>query len=225
MLLLLYKYSCLGLHPARLEYKKILHSSKSSLSACLLPSQASNCWKTMNCLLFVLALQVLYWTDDPKESTAGKVRVSGNVTAKNITGLRANTVYFATVRAYNTAGTGPSSTPVNVTTKKSREYWVGHNKYPKIPAGTGTFQLTETHGSQTLQQQRKGNPKFLHKSDCKICDWEVSSCPKSVPTRKDFCFPWNSSPFAVRGFQRCRVKNGKMSHRSNKRFWWGVWSF
>ncbi|XP_072731904.1 contactin-6-like isoform X4 [Ciconia boyciana] len=67
----------------------------------------------------VLGYEVLYWTDDPKESTAGKVRVSGNVTAKNITGLKANTVYFATVRAYNTAGTGPSSTPVNVTTKKS----------------------------------------------------------------------------------------------------------
>uniref|UniRef100_A0A8C3EWM5 Contactin 6 n=1 Tax=Corvus moneduloides TaxID=1196302 RepID=A0A8C3EWM5_CORMO len=67
----------------------------------------------------VLGYEVLYWTDDPKESTAGKVRVSGNVTAKNITGLRANTVYFATVRAYNTAGTGPSSTPVNVTTRKS----------------------------------------------------------------------------------------------------------
>ncbi|XP_058700917.1 contactin-6 [Poecile atricapillus] len=67
----------------------------------------------------VLGYEVLYWIDDPKESTAGKVRVSGNVTAKNITGLRANTVYFATVRAYNTAGTGPSSTPVNVTTKKS----------------------------------------------------------------------------------------------------------
>ncbi|KAF1605859.1 Contactin-6, partial [Eudyptes chrysolophus] len=67
----------------------------------------------------VLGYEVLYWTDDPKESTAGKVRVNGNVTAKNITGLKANTVYFATVRAYNTAGTGPSSTPVNVTTKKS----------------------------------------------------------------------------------------------------------
>ncbi|XP_064012244.1 contactin-6 isoform X1 [Pogoniulus pusillus] len=67
----------------------------------------------------VLGYEVLYWTDDPKESTAGKVRVSGNVTAKNITGLKANTVYFTTVRAYNTAGTGPSSTPVNVTTKKS----------------------------------------------------------------------------------------------------------
>ncbi|KAM6387564.1 contactin-6 isoform 2-T2 [Pluvialis apricaria] len=67
----------------------------------------------------VLGYEVLYWTDDPKESTAGKVRVNGNITTKNITGLKANTVYFATVRAYNTAGTGPSSTPVNVTTKKS----------------------------------------------------------------------------------------------------------
>ncbi|XP_051644598.1 contactin-6 isoform X1 [Manacus candei] len=67
----------------------------------------------------VLGYEVLYWTDDLKESTAGKVRVSGNVTAKNITGLRANTLYFTTVRAYNTAGTGPSSPPVNVTTKKS----------------------------------------------------------------------------------------------------------
>ncbi|XP_072203186.1 contactin-6 isoform X5 [Excalfactoria chinensis] len=67
----------------------------------------------------VLGYEVLYWTDDPKESTTGKVRVNGSVTAKNITGLKANTVYFATVRAYNTAGTGPSSSPVNVTTKKS----------------------------------------------------------------------------------------------------------
>ncbi|KAJ8788174.1 hypothetical protein J1605_005473 [Eschrichtius robustus] len=62
---------------------------------------------------------VLYWTDDSKESMIGKIRVSGNVTTKNITGLKANTVYFASVRAYNTAGTGPSSPPVNGTTKKS----------------------------------------------------------------------------------------------------------
>ncbi|XP_060036326.1 contactin-6 isoform X3 [Erinaceus europaeus] len=67
----------------------------------------------------VLGYEVLYWTDDPRESVVGKSRVSGNITTKNITGLRANTVYFASVRAYNTAGTGPASTPVNVTTKKS----------------------------------------------------------------------------------------------------------
>ncbi|KAB1264718.1 Contactin-6 [Camelus dromedarius] len=67
----------------------------------------------------VLGYEVLYWTDDFKESMIGKIRVSGNVTTKNITGLKANTLYFASVRAYNTAGTGPSSPPVNVTTKKS----------------------------------------------------------------------------------------------------------
>ncbi|XP_026302651.1 contactin-6 isoform X3 [Piliocolobus tephrosceles] len=67
----------------------------------------------------VLGYEVLYWTDDSKESMIGKIRVSGNVTTKNITGLKANTIYFASVRAYNTAGTGPSSLPVNVTTKKS----------------------------------------------------------------------------------------------------------
>nr|XP_044989316.1 LOW QUALITY PROTEIN: heterogeneous nuclear ribonucleoprotein D0-like [Jaculus jaculus] len=67
----------------------------------------------------VLGYEVLYWTDNSKESMIGKIRVSGNVTTKNITGLKANTVYFAAVRAYNTAGTGPASPPVNVTTKKS----------------------------------------------------------------------------------------------------------
>ncbi|XP_061474556.1 contactin-6-like [Rhineura floridana] len=67
----------------------------------------------------VLGYEVLYWMDDSKDSTTSKIRVNGNITAKTITSLRANTMYFATVRAYNTAGTGPSSVPVNVTTKKS----------------------------------------------------------------------------------------------------------
>lgn len=78
--------------------------------------------KTITSSSFGFATQVLYWTDNSKESMIGKIRVSGNVTTKNITGLRANTIYFASVRAYNTAGTGPSSPPVNVTTKKSRKY-------------------------------------------------------------------------------------------------------
>lgn len=73
-------------------------------------------------MFFVFNDQVLYWTDDSKKSVIGKIRVSGNVTTKNITGLKANTVYFASVRAYNTAGTGPSSPPANGTTKKSRKY-------------------------------------------------------------------------------------------------------
>uniref|UniRef100_A0A803SSH1 Contactin 6 n=1 Tax=Anolis carolinensis TaxID=28377 RepID=A0A803SSH1_ANOCA len=67
----------------------------------------------------VLGYEVLYWTDDSRDSTTSKVKVSGNITVRNITNLKPNTLYFASVRAFNTAGTGPSSVPVNVTTRKS----------------------------------------------------------------------------------------------------------
>lgn len=105
------------------RHKAILIGKYSHLCSLLLPiCQCLTAVRKLSCLFFVLNEQILYWTDDSKESMIGKVRVSGNVTTKNITGLKANTVYFASVRAYNTAGTGPSSPPVNVTTKKSRKY-------------------------------------------------------------------------------------------------------
>uniref|UniRef100_A0AAQ4PDP8 Contactin 3b n=1 Tax=Gasterosteus aculeatus aculeatus TaxID=481459 RepID=A0AAQ4PDP8_GASAC len=75
------------------------------------PSQAGN----VNLIL------VVYWEDDTKPETVGKVRISGNYTLVNITGLRANTVYYLCVAAFNTAGPGPQSAPINATTKKPRE--------------------------------------------------------------------------------------------------------
>uniref|UniRef100_A0A8C2A360 Contactin 3a, tandem duplicate 1 n=1 Tax=Cyprinus carpio TaxID=7962 RepID=A0A8C2A360_CYPCA len=47
------------------------------------------------------------------------VRVSANQNKVNISGLREYTQYFLTVSAFNTAGTGPLSPTINVTTKKS----------------------------------------------------------------------------------------------------------
>ncbi|XP_040059796.2 contactin-3 [Gasterosteus aculeatus] len=66
----------------------------------------------------VLGYEVVYWEDDTKPETVGKVRISGNYTLVNITGLRANTVYYLCVAAFNTAGPGPQSAPINATTKK-----------------------------------------------------------------------------------------------------------
>lgn len=63
----------------------------------------------------------MYWEDDTKPDTVGKVRISGNYTLVNITGLKANTVYYLSVAAFNTAGPGPQSAPINSTTKKPRE--------------------------------------------------------------------------------------------------------
>ncbi|XP_012993864.2 contactin-3 [Esox lucius] len=66
----------------------------------------------------VLGYEVVYWEDDTKPDTVGKVRISGNYSAVNVTGLKANTQYYLAVCAFNTAGTGPQSTPINATTKK-----------------------------------------------------------------------------------------------------------
>ncbi|XP_017282445.1 contactin-3 isoform X1 [Kryptolebias marmoratus] len=66
----------------------------------------------------VLGYEVVYWEDDTKPDTVGKVRITGNYTQVNITGLKANTVYYLSVAAFNTAGPGPQSAPINNTTKK-----------------------------------------------------------------------------------------------------------
>lgn len=65
--------------------------------------------------------QVVYWEDDTKPETMGKVRVPWNQTSVTVSGLVGNTQYFLTVSAFNTAGTGPFLPAINVTTKKPRE--------------------------------------------------------------------------------------------------------
>uniref|UniRef100_A0A8C8E0K5 Contactin 3b n=1 Tax=Oryzias sinensis TaxID=183150 RepID=A0A8C8E0K5_9TELE len=66
----------------------------------------------------VLGYEVVYWEDDTKPDTIGKVRITGNYTLVNITGLKANTAFYLSVAAFNTAGPGPQSAPINCTTKK-----------------------------------------------------------------------------------------------------------
>lgn len=64
---------------------------------------------------------MVYWEDDTKPETMGKVRVPWNQTSVTVSGLAGNTQYFLTVSAFNTAGTGPFLPAINVTTKKPRE--------------------------------------------------------------------------------------------------------
>lgn len=71
--------------------------------------------------VFILPPKVVYWEDDTKPDTIGKVRISGNSTVANVTGLKASTVYYLSVAAFNTAGPGPQSLPINSTTKEPRE--------------------------------------------------------------------------------------------------------
>uniref|UniRef100_A0A3Q2D274 Contactin-3-like n=1 Tax=Cyprinodon variegatus TaxID=28743 RepID=A0A3Q2D274_CYPVA len=66
----------------------------------------------------VLGYEVVYWEDDTKPETMGKVRVPWNQTSVTVNNLEGNTQYFLTVSAFNTAGTGPFLPAINVTTKK-----------------------------------------------------------------------------------------------------------
>ncbi|XP_026506232.1 contactin-4 [Terrapene carolina triunguis] len=62
--------------------------------------------------------EVRCWRHEDKEENARKIRTIGNRTSTKITNLKGNALYHLAVKAYNTAGTGPSSATVNVTTKK-----------------------------------------------------------------------------------------------------------
>ncbi|XP_029334534.1 contactin-4 isoform X3 [Mus caroli] len=62
--------------------------------------------------------EVKYWRHDDKEENARKIRTVGNQTSTRITNLKGSALYHLSVKAYNSAGTGPSSATVNVTTRK-----------------------------------------------------------------------------------------------------------
>ncbi|XP_078399857.1 contactin-4-like isoform X2 [Cetorhinus maximus] len=66
----------------------------------------------------VRGYEIWYWADDENEETADKLRSNGNVTSARVTGLKGSTLYYLMVKAYSSAGTGPASLPVNVTTRK-----------------------------------------------------------------------------------------------------------
>ncbi|XP_067855016.1 contactin-4-like isoform X1 [Heptranchias perlo] len=66
----------------------------------------------------VRGYEVWYWADDENEEIADKLRSNGNITSARVTGLKGSTLYYLAVKAYSSAGTGPASLPVNVTTKK-----------------------------------------------------------------------------------------------------------
>ncbi|XP_067884634.1 LOW QUALITY PROTEIN: contactin-5-like, partial [Heterodontus francisci] len=63
--------------------------------------------------------QVSVWKKLEQELSKWTVSTSGNDSSAMVSGLQGNTAYLVSVRAYNSAGFGPSSVPRMVTTKKS----------------------------------------------------------------------------------------------------------
>ncbi|XP_067863881.1 contactin-2 [Heptranchias perlo] len=90
----------------------------SSLSS----SEIEVSWKpvgpvTMNGIL--LGYEIRYWRENDKEASADRVRTPGLETSARVPGLKPSTLYHVEVRAYNSAGSGPSTRSTTVVTKKA----------------------------------------------------------------------------------------------------------
>ncbi|XP_062891419.1 contactin-5-like isoform X2 [Mobula hypostoma] len=74
-----------------------------------------------------LGYQVSVWMESTSEHWVRTLTTSGNMSSLLVGGLQGHTRYRITVRAFNSAGPGPSSDPSLVTTKKSPPSQAPHN--------------------------------------------------------------------------------------------------
>ncbi|KAM4587784.1 contactin-4 isoform 1-T1 [Odontesthes bonariensis] len=81
----------------------------------------------------IIAYEVLFWEEGSQQSEADGVRVISNTAL--LSGLKGSTVYVISVRAQNSAGLGPSSSSLNITTKKPP---------PRQPPGSIEWNLTNS---------------------------------------------------------------------------------
>ncbi|XP_026860814.2 contactin-4 isoform X2 [Electrophorus electricus] len=98
----------------------------------------------------VLGYELRYWEKKEKEDMASVLRTVGNRTSAIIQGLRGSSTYYVTVRAYNTAGTGPPSTAVNVTTKKPRKQTSFRNVPTRAPSQPPVKVMWNTSNSKII---------------------------------------------------------------------------
>nr|XP_020476109.1 contactin-4-like isoform X1 [Monopterus albus] len=87
----------------------------------ILASEVEVTWKPLawsNNHRRILGYELQYWGEREKQDTASVIRTVGNKTSVLIKDLEGSSTYYMSLRAYNSAGVGPQSNIVNVTTKK-----------------------------------------------------------------------------------------------------------
>uniref|UniRef100_A0AAQ4Q435 Contactin 4 n=1 Tax=Gasterosteus aculeatus aculeatus TaxID=481459 RepID=A0AAQ4Q435_GASAC len=111
-----------------------------------------------------------------REDTASVQKTVGNQTSTVIRGVKGSSTYCISVRAYNTAGTGPPSAAVNVTTKKptclSAPSAQSASDYIELGAGQGPRQRV---GGHRLQSSRLN-----------VMETNTTSVELALPTDEDY---------------------------------------
>ncbi|NXS55924.1 CNTN4 protein, partial [Brachypteracias leptosomus] len=121
--------------------------------------------------------EVRCWRHDEKEENAKRIRTVGNQTSTKVSNLRGNALYHLAVRAYNTAGTGPSSAAVNVTTKKPRESPWGQGVFPERVSASAPLLVCKL--SQVLY-------RWNRQSSTSVIETNKTSVELSLPFDEDY---------------------------------------
>lgn len=158
-----------------------------SLSA----SEAEVTWKPLawsNNRRRILGYELRYWGEKEKQDTARVMRTVGNRTSILVRDLEGSSTYSLCLRAYNSAGVGPPSIIVNVTTKKpppsqaiSKIMWNTSNskvilKWDQVHALENESEVT---GYKVMYSQNK------HRSPS-VVETNTTSLELSLPVNEDY---------------------------------------
>uniref|UniRef100_A0A8C6UBT6 Contactin 3a, tandem duplicate 1 n=1 Tax=Neogobius melanostomus TaxID=47308 RepID=A0A8C6UBT6_9GOBI len=116
----------------------------------------------------ILGYELRYWGEKEKLDMARVVRTVGNRTSILVRDLDGSSTYSLCLRAYNSAGVGPLSNIVNVTTKK-----------PRKQHANMTLASTQTY------KESKAKEKNKHRSPS-IVETNTTSLELSLPVNEDY---------------------------------------
>ncbi|KAM4571505.1 contactin-4 isoform 2-T2 [Fundulus diaphanus] len=136
----------------------------------------------------ILGYELLYWGEKEKQDAASVVRTEGNKTSVLIRDLEGSSTYYMSLRAYNSAGVGPQSSIVNVTTKKPppsqapvKIMWNTSNS--KVILRWDQVHALENESEVTGYKVMYSQDKHSHPS---VVETNNTSLELSLPTNQDY---------------------------------------
>ncbi|TNN87716.1 Contactin-4 [Liparis tanakae] len=154
-------------------------------------SEAEVTWKPLawsNNRRRILGYELQYWGERKKQDTAGVIRTVGNKTSVLVRDLEGSSTYYMSLRAYNSAGVGPQSLVVNVTTKKPppsqapvKIMWNTSNS--KVILRWDQVHALENESEVTGYKVMYSQDKHSHPS---VVETNTTSLELSLPVNQDY---------------------------------------
>uniref|UniRef100_A0A8C6MAL2 Fibronectin type-III domain-containing protein n=1 Tax=Nothobranchius furzeri TaxID=105023 RepID=A0A8C6MAL2_NOTFU len=154
------------------------------------------CVHLLNTNGIIRGYEIRYWRQHEIEAAADRVRTSGLELTARVSGLRPSTRYHVAVLAYNSAGTGPPSPRIFVTTRKPP---------PNRPPGNVSW---KTEGSVVVM---RWDPVVAMHNESAVLGYKVSDLNTfHVGVQREIAVTSRNTPEAALGLSIAQ-KNGPVS--------------